>query len=148
MRKWSTVLKLTPVLDGIGLIVIGDRLSEASISQKSKFPVMLPSDHKVSCMITYDYHVYAHLCTEWVLSELRTLFWITRAWGMMWNYRHQKNILFWRVITLNRGPIRMRETCAYANWRAVQCCQHIMETMANEILAWPLVTPIFANVKA
>ena len=56
--------------------------------------------------------------------------------------------LFWRVITLNRGPIRMRETCAYANWRAVQCCQHILETMANEILARPLVTPKFANVKA
>ena len=90
VRKWSTVLKLTPVLDGIGLIVIGGRLCEIFISQKSKFPVILPSDHKISCMITYDYHDYAHLCTEWVLSELRTLFWISRAWGMIWNYRHQK----------------------------------------------------------
>ena len=56
--------------------------------------------------------------------------------------------LFWRVITLNRGPIRMRKTCACANWRAVKCCEHIVETMANEILAWPLVMPKFANIKA
>ena len=93
VRKWITVLKLTPVLDGIGLIVIGGRLSEISISQKSKFPVILPSDHKVSCIITYDYHDYAHLCTEQVLSNLRTLFWITRAWGMIWNYRHKKHLV-------------------------------------------------------
>ena len=104
MRKSSTLLKLTPVLDDNGLIVISGRLSEASISQKSKFPVILPSDHKVSLMITYDYHAYAHLGTEWVLSKLRTRYWIIRARAMIKWIKHE-------CVTCKRlygGPVTQR----------------------------------------
>ena len=51
VSKSSTLLKLTPVFDSNGLIVIRGRLSEASISQKSKVPVILPSGHKVRRII-------------------------------------------------------------------------------------------------
>ena len=104
VRKSSTLLKLTPVLDGNGLIVIGGRLSEASISQKSKFSVILPSGHKVSRMITYDYHDYAHLGTEWVLLKLRTRYWIIRARAMIKRIKHE-------CVTCKRlygGPVTQR----------------------------------------
>ena len=63
-----------------------------------------------------------------------------------WTIDTKKTIyMFWSVITLNRGPIRMRKT--NANWRAGHCCEHILETTAREIFAWPLVIANLQNVK-
>ena len=70
VKKSSSLYSLSPVLDN-DLIVIGSRLSHAPISHRSKTPIILPSDHKISNMIVSEYHGYCHLGTEWVLSRLR-----------------------------------------------------------------------------
>ena len=55
-------------------------------------------------MITYDYHDYAPLDTEWVLSKLRTRCWIIRTRGMIKRIKHE-------CVTCKRlygGPVTQR----------------------------------------
>ena len=78
VKRSSVLNKLSPVLVD-ELVVVGGRLSHAPISSSAKYPVILPATHKVSHLIVFDYHGYAHLGTEWVLSKLRKRYWIVRA---------------------------------------------------------------------
>ena len=83
----SPLSKLTPMmLDG--MMVVGGRLKHSPIPQRSKFPVILPRDHKVSFLIAQEEHNYAHLGVEWVLSRIRSRFWIIRARSLVKNIKH------------------------------------------------------------
>ena len=83
----SPLSKLTPMmLDG--MMVVGGRLKHSLIPQRSKFPVILPRDHKVSFLIAQEEHNYAHLGVEWVLSRIRSRFWIIRARSLVKNIKH------------------------------------------------------------
>ena len=76
--KSSPIYKLCPVLRD-GLILVGGRLSQASIQEEAKHPVILPRKHKVSERIVSEYHDSAHLGTEWTLSLIREKFWIVQC---------------------------------------------------------------------
>ena len=88
VKKSSSLYSLSPVLDN-DLIVIGSRLSNAPISHRSKAPIILPSDHKISNMIVSEYHGYCHLGTEWVLSRLRMRYWIIKARSLIKRTKHR-----------------------------------------------------------
>ena len=87
VKRSSTLNKLSPVLVD-ELVVVGGRLSHAPISSSAKYPVILPANHKVSHLIASDYHGYAHLGTEWVLSKLRKRYWIVRARPLIKRIKH------------------------------------------------------------
>lgn len=74
----SSLCKLSPKLSD-GMIVVGGRLSRAQIPAESKSPIILPKNHKISRMVALEYHNYAHLGVEWVLSRLRSRYWIVNA---------------------------------------------------------------------
>ena len=78
VSKSSPIAKLCPVIRD-GLIVVGGRLKHAAVSQGVRTPIILPRDHQVSDMIIREYHNDAHLGTEWVLSRIRSRFWIINA---------------------------------------------------------------------
>ena len=83
----SPLSKLTPMLFD-GMMVLGGRLKHSPIPQRSKFPVILPRGHKVSFLIAQEEHNYAHLGVEWVLSGIRSRFWIVRARSLVKNIKH------------------------------------------------------------
>ena len=77
-NKSSAILALNPVLLN-GLLVVGGRIKHANIPQDLKFPYILPSSCRLSDLILAEYHSNSHLGTEWVLSQLRSKFWIPDA---------------------------------------------------------------------
>ena len=61
------------------MILVGGRLSQASIQEEAKHPVILPQKHKVSELIVSEYHDSAHLGTEWTLSLISKNSWIVQC---------------------------------------------------------------------
>ena len=89
VRGSSRLIKLCPVLCPVtDLIVIDSRLQHAPLSPRAKSPVILPSGNKISRMLVTEYHGYAHLGTEWVLSRLRSRYWIIKARSLIKRVRH------------------------------------------------------------
>ena len=78
IQRNSKIFKLLPMMED-GIIVVGGRLKYAALTHRSKHPIILPHNHKVSRMIVQDYHGATHLGTEWTLSQVRGKFWITKA---------------------------------------------------------------------
>lgn len=74
----SSVRNLSPFLDQDGLLKVGGRLNRAK-DALCKQPILIPHSHPVSRRIALYYHNKAHLGTEWVLSDLRSKFWITKG---------------------------------------------------------------------
>ena len=79
---WKTrmsIRQLNLVLDE-GLIRVGGRLVNASVSDKSKHPISIPSKHPVTDMIIRYHHAeVGHMGQESVLSSLRREFWVIKG---------------------------------------------------------------------
>ena len=80
--KSSPIKKLTPALKD-GILVVAGRLKHASISTETKYPMLLPHDHRISYLIVHECHNSAHLGTEWTLRLIRDKYWITHARGLV-----------------------------------------------------------------
>ena len=76
---YSTEQQNLQVAANDGIIVVGGRLKYAALTHRSKHPIILPHNHKLSRMIVQDYHGATHLGTEWTLSQVRGKFWIIKA---------------------------------------------------------------------
>lgn len=76
LRKTGiSIRQLNPVLDE-GLIRVGGRLVNASISDKSKHLIIIPSKHPVTDMIIRYHHAeVGHMGQESILSSLGREFW-------------------------------------------------------------------------
>ena len=60
-----------------GLLKVGGRLDNASVNDKAKHPVILPSRHPVTDMITRQHHAeVGHMGQESVLSSIRKEYWV------------------------------------------------------------------------
>ena len=86
--KSSPLLKLSPGFKD-GLIVVGGRIGHGMIPTTWLFPVILPRDHRLSQLIVQEYHGQCHLGTEWLLSKIRTRFWITKARSLIKKVKRQ-----------------------------------------------------------
>ena len=78
LHPGSSVRSLCPFLAQDGLLRVGGRLN-LSNDALCKQPILIPHSHPISQRIALYYHNKAHLGTEWVLSDLRSKFWITKG---------------------------------------------------------------------
>ena len=77
--KGSALNKLNPILKE-GLLKVGGRLINASVDDKAKHPVILPSRHPVTDMIIRQHHAeVGHMGQESVLSSIRKEYWIVKG---------------------------------------------------------------------
>ncbi|XP_078351492.1 uncharacterized protein LOC144636211 [Oculina patagonica] len=83
LRKLKSALplrKLCPVLDGYGILRVGGRLENAGINFDAKHQIVLLYRHRVTDLIIRKYHQDAgHLGQEYVLSNLRQLYWVVKG---------------------------------------------------------------------
>ena len=76
MKASSRLARLDPRLVD-GLIRVGGRLTNSSLSEDAKHPIVLPKRHHVVDLIVQQTHEQAgHAGREHVLSQLRARFWI------------------------------------------------------------------------
>ena len=78
VARTSSLQKISPVVAD-GLLVVGGRLKHAPAALRLRNPIILPYRHRLSTLIVLECHGDTHLGTEWVLSKLRTRFWIVGA---------------------------------------------------------------------
>ena len=85
--KSSKVYKLSPSIDGGGLVV-GGRLRHATLPRQAKYPVLLPRRHRLSELIVREYHGESHLGVEWTLCKIRDKYWIVNARALIKQIKH------------------------------------------------------------
>ncbi|XP_013392383.1 uncharacterized protein LOC106160350 [Lingula anatina] len=79
IKKSSSLYKLKPMMFN-GLLCVGGRLVHAGIPEKMKHPVILPKKHHVTHLIIQHYHqACGHSGRDYVLSQLRSRYWIIKA---------------------------------------------------------------------
>lgn len=70
------ILSLNPFIDGLGILRVGGRLSNANVNYSQKHPILLPSrNHLVSLMIKHEHLRLYHGGAQTVLSNFRLKFW-------------------------------------------------------------------------
>ena len=77
--KSSNVYKLCPYIHEDGLLHVGGRLQNSSLTEEQKHPILIPSKHQVAKLILNDLHYTAHLGVEWIVSLSRKKYWIVNA---------------------------------------------------------------------
>ena len=79
VKKSSSIAKLSPILKD-GLLCVGGRLQQASVPVESKHQIILPKDSHVTLLIIQYYHqLSGHSGREYVLSLLRSKFWVIKG---------------------------------------------------------------------
>ena len=72
--------RLSPVRNCHGIICVGGRLSESSLSDRAKHPWVLPGHGRIVSMIIRDFHsVNGHAGVERCLADIRQHFWLVRG---------------------------------------------------------------------
>lgn len=80
LPKTSAITKLTPFLDGWGIIRVGGRLTNAHIPFDGKFPILLPKGNTVTHLIIRIVHLKAmHGGPRATEALLRQKYWITNS---------------------------------------------------------------------
>ena len=76
--KGSRVRSLDPFVDGKGILRVGGRMRNLEAPEDTKNPILVPSEHAIASLIVREYHDRAHLGTEWIVSNVRSTYWITK----------------------------------------------------------------------
>ena len=72
----SSIISLSPKLED-GVLCVGSRLEHASIAVDSKYPIILPSNARITALLIADFHEkFAQPSTDRTLHEIRKLHWI------------------------------------------------------------------------
>ena len=71
--------QLSPYLDEGALIRIGGSIKNAAIPDTTKHQIILPRKHRLVQQIIKHYKNKSHDRTEYILSELRQVYWILNA---------------------------------------------------------------------
>ena len=85
----SKIISLDPVIDADGLLRVSGRLKNANLSSDCINPIILSKEHPVARLIALQYHNIAHCGSEWVTSELRKQYWITKVRVLLKSVAHQ-----------------------------------------------------------
>lgn len=70
---------LTPIKDDSGIIRVGGRVDPSLISYDNQHPVLLPSDHWISTLITREVHQYGHPGIAAMTAKVRKRYWIVKG---------------------------------------------------------------------
>lgn len=70
---------LSPFLDEKGVIRVGGRVKEAIVSYETKHPALLPSDHRISWLITTHMHQFGHPGIATTAAKTRIKYWIRKV---------------------------------------------------------------------
>lgn len=84
----SPIAKLSPEVDQSGVLTVGGRLKHSTMPLTAKHPMLLPACHRLSRLIVSDRHNEAHLGVEWLISDLRSKFWITQIRPLVKSVKH------------------------------------------------------------
>lgn len=80
INKASRLYNLDPFIDENGLLRIGGRLRNASLSFDRKFPIVLPAKHHVTKLLINKEHIsLLHAGISQTLASLRTQYWPLKA---------------------------------------------------------------------
>jgi len=75
----SRLRSLCPYIDN-GLILVGGRLQNSTVSNEQKNPIVLPPDHPITRLIYKDcHHRMLHCGPQALLAEVRRTYWPTRG---------------------------------------------------------------------
>lgn len=78
--KQRHLQRLNLFTDNDGLIRVGGRLCNSTVTYAMKHPILLPKSHRVVHLLIEDYHKnYGHCGAERILCEIRERFWIVRG---------------------------------------------------------------------
>ncbi|GFT41772.1 integrase catalytic domain-containing protein [Trichonephila clavipes] len=73
----SRVKTLNPFIDSEGILRVGGRLRNSDINYNQKFPILLPSKHKLTYLIVEYFHKkFLHSGSQSLLYQIRQNFWI------------------------------------------------------------------------
>ena len=70
---------LSPFTDEQGVVRVGGRVDQAIMSYDTRHPVLLPSDHWISTLITRHAHQHGHNGVAATTAKIRTKYWILKA---------------------------------------------------------------------
>lgn len=70
---------LSPFVDDKGIIKVGGRIDKAIMSYEEKHPVLLPSEHRISLLITSHMHNQGHPGIATTTAKTRRKYWILKA---------------------------------------------------------------------
>ena len=75
----SPLICVSPFIDSVGILRVGVRLSNSSLSYDARHPIILPSNHHVAKLIVHEFHLKRwHASTERTLAQLVQFFWMRR----------------------------------------------------------------------
>ncbi|XP_055622807.1 uncharacterized protein LOC129766310 [Toxorhynchites rutilus septentrionalis] len=77
---FSSLLKQSPFADEYGVLRVGSRAADAQVmAYDSKFPIILPRNHKITELLLDFYHrKYGHANDETIVNEVRQKFHVSR----------------------------------------------------------------------
>ena len=70
---------LSPFKDGKGIIWVGGRLDEAIVSYEEKHPALLPTEHRMSFLITEHMHHLGRTGAATTTAKTRRKYWILKG---------------------------------------------------------------------
>lgn len=70
---------LSPFIDEKEVIRVGGRIDKAIVSYEEKHPVLLPSDHRISLLITSHVHNHGHPGVATTTAKTRRKYWSLKA---------------------------------------------------------------------
>ena len=70
---------LNPFIDDREIIRVGGRIDKAIVSYEEKRPVLLPSDHRISLLITSHMPNHEHPGVATMTAKTRRKYWILKA---------------------------------------------------------------------
>ncbi|XP_068714142.1 uncharacterized protein [Montipora foliosa] len=70
---------LSPFKDEKGIIRVGGRIDKAVVTYEERHPALLPSDHRISQMITRHMHTYGHCGVAATTAKVRRKYWFLKA---------------------------------------------------------------------
>lgn len=85
----SKLRRLDPYLDDFGIIRVGGRLRNATLTLEQKSPIILPKHRVVELLIAHTHARVLHGGSQLTLRTLRHNFWIIGARNLVRSYIHQ-----------------------------------------------------------
>lgn len=88
--KKSRLIKLCPFLDGEGIIRVGGRLQNSTLTHDERHPIILPEKHPFTNLVVHDIHfITLHGGIQAMLTLLRRRYWVLNGRNVVRTYVHR-----------------------------------------------------------
>ncbi|XP_076383133.1 uncharacterized protein LOC143260696 [Megalopta genalis] len=84
----SKLAKLNPFLDQDGILRVGGRLHNSTLSNSQKHPIILPKSHITTCIIMSEHRSLLHAGAQTTLYSLRRTYWPIDGRNQVWKTIH------------------------------------------------------------